>query len=426
MTTVHVSILLLSGIEVDSRSVDSTTTVCELLRQVVGERCWRHRLVYGARKLPMNSSLCDSLVKDGASLTMITEDGHILALVVSKRCHVCKDAWRDAGWFCFHCCNTCTPIDVMQAQIVHIEDGKCVHMLDCYPEAWPMILDPDMDLDSGSDVDTDMRYIDNDFAALFAPDGSSLLILGQQSTTLWNVKSGIRILAFGFGASQRSVAFSHDSTRLFVVCHTISGLWCVQTGRRIRTYGGMYFSTCTAFSPDGVSIVTCVDHFGEDGRALLWDVETGELTKVFDNGHNGMIKHMSCGGRNLFTVCDDDLANIWCTETRTRTPMDFGRQGDFTSTFSADDKYLFVVTGASMWRYCLGTSEVIRWALEVWPRAVTFCLDRSLVVSVPDEGDAIQVYCLEDRNYTLFEVGIGSICGTTLCASAPLPAVSEF
>ncbi|MBN1200539.1 MAG: protein kinase [Anaerolineae bacterium] len=176
----------------------------------------------------------------------------------------------------------------------------------------------------------------------FSPDGRTALTAGESAARLWDLQNGaaIRRIASGYGL----YAISPDE-RYFLDAVKIpepdGGMTCwmilsdLATGEEIRRFGPIarqYGSelaqgACApwemVFSPDGRMILSG----GEDSRATLWDVETGQLVRVF-SGNAGMISSVafSPDGRSALTAGADGMVILWDVATGEEIHRLFGHR----------------------------------------------------------------------------------------------------
>ncbi len=213
------------------------------------------------------------------------------------------------------------------------------------------------------DPDTDALEGHQRFVRIvrFAPDGQHILSGGRDSRMiLWDAQTGEIVRTFGpddpdteaiegheDGVAVRDLAFNPadpnqvltagDDWRLL--------LWNVTTGEVLRVYGPDDPETETveghserirevAFTPDGTRAVSA----SYDGTLILWDIETGEVLRVFE-GHEGKVASVavSADGRYILSGGQDQTARLWDIETGEEL-LQLQGHGNWVKTvaFSAD------------------------------------------------------------------------------------------
>lgn len=152
-------------------------------------------------------------------------------------------------------------------------------------------------------------------------DGATLLSGADDNTVLiWDVESNLVTHRLeGHSDQVTSVAFSPDDS------YALSGaldnkvlLWDVETGELLKTFDGHDgFVLSVAFSPDGSHFLSggCIalGNFGcDNGGMSLWDVETGELLKVFE-GHDDTVLSVafSPDGATILSSASDSTIILW-------------------------------------------------------------------------------------------------------------------
>ena len=175
----------------------------------------------------------------------------------------------------------------------------------------------------------------NGFAARFSPDGTRLLTVGRNlsSIRLWDFRgdSAPQVIADAQGQPVTAADFSPDGNR--VVTASESGLahvWDAQTGSRLLTLKGHAGALSdVVFSGDGARIATA----SLDGSARVWDSRTGAILATFDNIDGevdlprsaasnssrkpgaGKAAKVSFAADNLHVLTVSDVVGIWNVET---------------------------------------------------------------------------------------------------------------
>jgi eukaryotic-like serine/threonine-protein kinase len=148
--------------------------------------------------------------------------------------------------------------------------------------------------------------------ARFSPDAQRVLTVPEgHSAWIWEIRSGpplaneFRLNARTFGAW-----FSPDGRRLLTtqMDRGAPRLWDVQTGRLLKELTDSSKHVWEAqFSPDGSKIITT----GLDGKAHLWETESGQLLKTLDHEGKVYSPMFSANGQWLVTASADHSAALW-------------------------------------------------------------------------------------------------------------------
>jgi WD40 repeat protein len=156
----------------------------------------------------------------------------------------------------------------------------------------------------------------------YSPDGSTILTTGgnaDRTARLWDIKTGANFQTLiGHAGGVFTATFSPDGSK--VATGSADGtarLWDVQTGAVLQefTVPGTINVTSVAFSPDGQSILVGITRMWKtnpDRAALLWEVETGGLMRVFA-WHQGEVSSVgfSPDGAEVLTASHDGTTRLW-------------------------------------------------------------------------------------------------------------------
>lgn len=90
-------------------------------------------------------------------------------------------------------------------------------------------------------------------------------------------------------------------------------LWDVESGQLLRTIQHPYWLICVTWSPDGKTVAG--GGGGEDNRVYLWDISTGQQTRIFGE-HDKQIWWVawSPNGKTLASCSEDNTICFWNTE----------------------------------------------------------------------------------------------------------------
>jgi WD40 repeat protein len=142
-----------------------------------------------------------------------------------------------------------------------------------------------------------------------------------------------------------ALGFSPDGERL-VAATGVTGLrgvarvWKQGAMERDFSNGHRDVLYAAEFSPDGSLLATA----GYDGRALLWNVESGEFVREVGR-HNGAIYDLafSPDGAVVTTASGDETAKLWRVSDGVRLDTLHQPQGEqFCTAFSPDSAHVFV------------------------------------------------------------------------------------
>jgi WD40 repeat protein/DNA-binding XRE family transcriptional regulator len=148
----------------------------------------------------------------------------------------------------------------------------------------------------------------------------------------------------GHSQAVLGVAFSPDDKYLATASSDETAiLWDVATARLLRVFSGHHTAAVNslAFSPDGKYLVTGSD----DATALLWDIGTGQPVRTFSGSKSGIGRlAFSSDGRYLLT-CDGMTARLWDVASGAQLRTFDGHTDRITSVaYAPDGKY--VLTGS--------------------------------------------------------------------------------
>lgn len=152
---------------------------------------------------------------------------------------------------------------------------------------------------------------------LFSFDGSSFF------TNCWD--SPLEAWNLDFGTKKKTM----DNAKNFY-CMSLNGIYAVISVRRneliIRNMNSLEFIkkikttelpsiTC---SPDGRKYII-YEHYGKDDKIQLWNAESYELLKEWDNSQNFRLFSYSLDGNHIVGVGKDNIIRVWDIKTRKET-----------------------------------------------------------------------------------------------------------
>jgi WD40 repeat protein len=212
-------------------------------------------------------------------------------------------------------------IEAATAYLWSIPSGEKTAELDHGDTVWHVSFSPDgrliatasgdgtariWDAEDGAEV-TALRHGRAVYTADFSPDGGFVATAGDGDRAfLWRT-SDWRVAAVLRG---RHARFSRDGGLVATVSKQAADLWRAPSGRRVahlQGHAGGPISWAEA-SPDGTRAVTA----GSDGKAVVWDVRSGEIVTEL-RGHAEWVPRASFSGDGDFvlTVSWDGTARVW-------------------------------------------------------------------------------------------------------------------
>ena len=147
------------------------------------------------------------------------------------------------------------------------------------------------------------------------------------------------------------------------------------------------------FTPDGRYLLSSSQNFALEGEIIVWDVETGELVRRFDNDRN--IASIDITSDGVYVVSSsffDQAVAVWDMETGTKLRQQEFDSLIYTSILTADDsRMLLGFLDGSMLEIDVETLETVRrfegHTGEVWD--ITLSRDGQLIASGQSGGIAI-------------------------------------
>lgn len=148
----------------------------------------------------------------------------------------------------------------------------------------------------------------------FNSDGTRLLTTGWDSTArIWDVATGAQLRSMAGASTLRwSANFSPDGSRVILGGDDGAYVRDAATGNLLLALGGGDANVADAsFSADGRWIVTC----GGDRTAKIWNASTGTLYRVLEGHEKGLTSvAFSSNGNTLVTTGLDGMVKIWDME----------------------------------------------------------------------------------------------------------------
>jgi WD40 repeat protein/serine/threonine protein kinase len=144
---------------------------------------------------------------------------------------------------------------------------------------------------------SDGRYLAN----------SSDVLTGK--VTVWDARSGQKVLSLLNPGNEASLAFHPDSRRLACGSRDTVTIWDIRTGAEVLTIHWPAANVLSlAFSPDGRWLVGGTEH----DQIRFWDAESGQEVRTL-RGHTGSVNRLafSPNGRRLASASADNAVKLW-------------------------------------------------------------------------------------------------------------------
>ncbi len=158
----------------------------------------------------------------------------------------------------------------------------------------------------------ELKGVDGPCRAVFSPDGSELMTIGEDGKTRWwsAPKGQLRLKLQGHHGAVTQGAYSVAGDRVLTVgVDRTVRVWDVRTGRAVAVLNGHEDNIRGAeFSLDGRLVLTV----SKDGSARVWDSAFGvELIALRADGSEMVEAHFNSAGRQVLTLNDDGIVRLW-------------------------------------------------------------------------------------------------------------------
>jgi WD40 repeat protein len=197
-------------------------------------------------------------------------------------------------------------------------------------------------------------------AVAVSPDGTMVATAsGRGEVSVWERRTGGRLLSLPLHHDVRCLAFSPDGRTLAVNHGDQVRLWTVpeQAGgeaRLTRTLPGHAGGTrCLAFDPTGRFLASG----GADRRVVLWGLKKDDHKDLI--GHTGTIRALAFtpDGRTLASGAEDARTKLWHVQTASELLTLEGHQGPVRAVAFSPDGTCLASGGASL----EGVGEAFLW-----------------------------------------------------------------
>jgi WD40 repeat protein len=228
-------------------------------------------------------------------------------------------------------------------------------------------------------------------AVAICPDGNAILVgwdrvVGQRAqgyAQFWDAATG-QALSDPLALRGRAIAltFNPDGQAALIVTDQQSQLWDVRTTKPLDRGLHKAFNEAAAFSPEGSLYLTG----GHDRSARLWDTATGRSEWASFN-HQASVQTVafSAEGRTIMTAGSDGAVRIWQVAANRHGASALRHQGFVHSaSFSCDNKLLLTTswdTTARIWDLGTGESKVLHHASKP-VLAGTFSTDGQMLMTM--------------------------------------------
>lgn len=258
------------------------------------------------------------------------------------------------------------------------------------------------DVENGTQLTRFLGHDSGIEVVAFAPDGLAIASGGQDGNVrLWDLQSGAEFHRFILhDRPVYGVAYSPDGRLVAGGSwdHTIS-IWDVQTGRLMRRlgspnntdpfFGHTNWITQMEFTPDSRQIITA----SYDMTMILWDVQTGEIIRRFEGGHEARIwaLDLSTDGQFVASASNDSTIAYWDVATGQLLWKGEGHDGPVRGiAISADGRYVLSGAGIDqtvrLWDAANGNTVRVMVGHEEWLWRVQFLADGNRAVSAASDG----------------------------------------
>lgn len=218
------------------------------------------------------------------------------------------------------------------------------------------------------------------WTALFSPNGRNILTIGGAEARLWDSQTAAPHITFSRNGVVASASFSPSGDQIVTASWDRSArVWDARTGKSLVKLGGTRNSSTTdlaendavvrghtssvntaVYSPDGKTILTA----GNDGLAILWNAETGELAGHLPRQKGALRSAVfSRDGTKVLTASSDKTARLWDRQSGALLQTFSGHDWGLTcAVFSPDGTQ--IATGsedstARVWDIATGRSTTL-------------------------------------------------------------------
>ena len=230
----------------------------------------------------------------------------------------------------------------------------------------------------------------------FSRDGRHIISGSQDNTVkLWSTESAQVVKSFrGHDGAVRVAAFAESDQVVLSASHDNRiKKWSIGQYEEIRVLQGVVLEghldaiLAAGFSPDGKQIVTA----SRDHTARTWDSTTGQMLKVFSEGHSFLASNAVFfpNGKRFATAAVDNTVRIWDADSGTQFAMLEHTGRAAALAISADGKWLLTGSddkSAKVWNTQTGALAFALTGHRNEVSAVAFSPNGLLAVSGDSRG----------------------------------------
>jgi WD40 repeat protein/uncharacterized protein YegL len=238
----------------------------------------------------------------------------------------------------------------------------------------------------------------------FSPNGNNIISVGGDSLLkVWDTDSAslLKAIQTHHNGGISAVAYSPDGR--FIATSAVSGavsswtplhrtikIWDANTGNQIKMFDDLSGGTCLAYSPDGYRLAVC----NKSGMVKIWDVNKDVLIRTLQGKVSTDLYNRvtySPDGSKLATASTDGTAKIWDAETGALIRTFIGHGGAVNDvSFSPDGSKLATASD---------DKTIKIWDVEIPPLQEDISDSVfSIVVPNPASQDVDMLQCLVGDN----------------------------
>lgn len=303
---------------------------------------------------------------------------------------------------------------------------------------------------------TDDRII----APQLSPDGKYILYQSfnqGEDLILWNIEKGTitkteyltdyvsqdakafaypdhNIIFFQVSPNSKHIAVGYEKND--DPLDTCVAIWDIETEAIIKEFSHINQIISAQFSPDGQKIIAT--YKGNSQNLVLWDVQTGKITKTLDGHQDDVMSAMfSLDGRYIISISKSDKNNLilWDAQTGERLSILNGHQGDVESAiFSPNSQYIISLSKLSnikiviMGKGIVSKRQLTLWDVETRTIKQQFSVQGSTIAQFSPDSSKIlvntndeNIFFWDIENQTEILLEPIQISNTTVKTIGPVP-----
>ena len=219
----------------------------------------------------------------------------------------------------------------------------------------------------------------NDVA--FSPDGMTLATASSDQTVrLWNLRGEPLDTLIGHTKAVRRVLYAADGQKLLTIADDYTARLWNQQGELVRVFEHSQKINSAVFSSDDRYILTA-----SDSTARLWDIQTGENTRVW-KGHRGPMVSaaFSPDGANVLTLSGGRLV-LWDSTGAYKDSLFRGRYL-VEALFDPSGRYIVANDYHSIYRSLVDTTTLVDTLKNTYANHIAFSGDGRWLFFWANEG----------------------------------------